>query len=98
MDLRWNDPRFAHVKPVLLPDVPLTVCGRESFASPEMSRLQVPISSFLDSESIEIGKDRIHVLVGKVDLRHRPVSFEVADKHKRSPAIRLRARWAEHGI
>lgn len=31
------------------------------------------IKSFLDRESVEIGKDRIRVLVGKFDLRHRPV-------------------------
>jgi hypothetical protein len=31
------------------------------------------MTSFFDRESIQIGKDRIHVLVGKVDLRHRPV-------------------------
>jgi hypothetical protein len=31
-------------------------------------------TSFLDRESIEIGKDRVDILVGKVDLRHRPVS------------------------
>src|SRR5664279_5072447 len=31
------------------------------------------MKSFLDRESVEIGKDRIRVLVGKFDLRHRPV-------------------------
>jgi hypothetical protein len=40
------------------------------------SRCQAPNSkrtSFLDRERIEIGKDRVNVFVGKVDLRHRPV-------------------------
>ena len=31
------------------------------------------MTSFCDRESIEIGKDRIDVLVGKVDLRQSPV-------------------------
>jgi len=41
---------------------------------PRCSGSNFTATSFLDRESIEIGKDRIDILVGEVDLRHGPMS------------------------